>query len=183
VICCEQSRLQAWFGSREAATRIPSTGLAQRRWDLQFGPLRHHLMTRVRSPSFAMNICFKVVYHWTSWQTRQSSASFGTLLRAVVVACTPFTENVPSVTRVSGLQLLIFAQRVGVYDSDLKLLYRAFGRAPKTPSGNLTYDQVKHMLRDLNIRVTKRVLKPIFEEVCTPGDSQEPVCGLDAVMK
>ena len=45
--------------------------------------------------------------------------------------------------RVSGLQLLIFAQRVGVYDGDLKLLYRAFDRAPKQKTGRLTYDQVR----------------------------------------
>jgi hypothetical protein len=125
----------------------------------------------------------KVDYRWTSWPTRQTSASFG----AFLVVSGKFRHHSPKTTpcfaRVSGLQLLIFAQRVGVYDGDLKLLYRAFGRAPKTPSGNLTYDQVKHMLRDLNIRVTKRVLKPIFEEVCTRGDSEEPVCGLDAVMK
>lgn len=47
-----------------------------------------------------------------------------------------------SVRRVSGLQLLMFSQRVGLYDGDLKLLCRAFDKAPKHKSGQLTYDQV-----------------------------------------
>lgn len=84
--------------------------------------------------------------------------------------------------RVSGLQLLIFAQRVGVYDGDLKLLYRAFDRAPKHKSGSLTYDQVKAMLRDLNIGVTKSTLKPIFDTVCVTVDGL-PMCPLDSVVR
>ena len=45
--------------------------------------------------------------------------------------------------RVEGLQLLLYHQRVGVPDSDLKVLQRSFTRAPKQKSGNMTYDQVR----------------------------------------
>jgi hypothetical protein len=60
------------------------------------------------------------------------------VLGVLSVACLRWPSH-----RVEGLQLLLYHQRVGVPDSDLKVLQRSYNRAPKQKSGNMTYDQVR----------------------------------------
>lgn len=64
-----------------------------------------------------------------------------------------------------ALQALLLRQRMTVEDSDLRYLRHAFRAEDVARSGRLSYEQVKSILRRLNIYSNKATLKRILERI------------------
>lgn len=160
-----QFHFLASSGSSVAAIPPPFTVRARRRcrprrWPLLPQTSPRTLISAYHSPLYVMNTPRTAGSPWTSSHHRKKCVTLGTqsLFMIAVGACR-FTV---ATRRVTGLQLLIFAQRVGVYDGDLKLLRRAFDRAPQHKPGRLTYDQVPRSVYNHCVCVRSRML------VCVP---------------